>query len=419
VPERGDDVDGEIQLVVDDDGIAVIGEQSLVDAFLASEGLAPLAVPTPRLSQAATAGSVVARAASQVAEGSGRWVKLTKESAQAIDKYGLRQSSTSKLATGVIKGKSGQIRGFVEFAKTPAGALTNPAALAGIGGIMAQVAMQQAMDEITDYLARIDEKVDDILRAQKDAVLAQMIGVALVIDEAMVIREHRGRVDETTWSKVQGSSETIAQTQAYALRQLDGLAEKLEKHDKIGDLAKVSKQVEASTQEWLVVLARCVQLQDALAVLELDRVMDSEPDDIDAHRLGLRAARQKRVERISQTAEQLLTRMTAVGSKANSKVLLHPASAPGIVNATNNVVLALDDFNRVIGVESGTSTLEARRWTVAAIEARDKAWASGADGVDAAMRVSSDALSRAKTSSSELTGQMSERVRRLRDKDGR
>lgn len=412
-------MDGEIQLVVDDDGIAVIGEQSLVDAFLASEGLTALAVPTPRLSQVATGGSIAAKAASQMAESSGRWVKLTKESVEAIDKYGLRQSSTSKLATGVIKGKSGQIRGFVEFAKTPAGALTNPAMLAGVGGIMAQVAMQQAMDEITDYLARIDEKVDDILRAQKDAVLSQMIGVALVIDEAMVIREHRGRVDETTWSKVQGSSETIAHTQAYALRQLDALAEKLEKHDKMGDLAKVAKQVEATAQEWLVVLARCVQLQDALAVLELDRVMDAEPEEVDAHRLALRAARQRRVERISQTVEQLLGRMTAVGARANTKVLLHPTSAPGIVGATNNVVLALDDFNHVLGLESGTSTLEARRWTVAALEARDAAWASGADGVDAARRVSGDALSRAKTSSTELTSQVSRRVRRLRDKDER
>jgi hypothetical protein len=243
-----------------------------------------------------------------------------------------------------------------------------------------------------------------------------MIGVALVIDEAMVIREHRGRVDETTWSKVQGSSETIAQTQAYALRQLDALAEKLERHDKMGDLAKVAKQADATAQEWLVVLARCVQLQDALAVLELDRVMDSEPDDVDAHRLGLRAARQKRVERIAQTVEQLLGRMTDVGSKANAKVLLHPASAPGIVTATNHVVLALDDFNRVIGLESGTSTLEARRWSVAAIEARDKAWSASAEGVETARRASGQAASRVKASSSELTGQLAERARRIRDK---
>ena len=45
--------------------------------------------------------------------------------------------------------------------------LTNPAMLAGAAGIMAQLAMQQTMQEITDYLAVIDEKVDDILRDRR------------------------------------------------------------------------------------------------------------------------------------------------------------------------------------------------------------------------------------------------------------
>lgn len=41
---------------------------------------------------------------------------------------------------------------------------------------MAQVAMQQTMQEITDYLESIDEKVEDVLRAQKDAALSELIG---------------------------------------------------------------------------------------------------------------------------------------------------------------------------------------------------------------------------------------------------
>jgi hypothetical protein len=40
----------------------------------------------------------------------------------------------------------------------------------------------------------IDVTVADVLRAQKDAVLVDMIGAALVIEEAMTIREQVGRV---------------------------------------------------------------------------------------------------------------------------------------------------------------------------------------------------------------------------------
>ena len=53
--------------------------------------------------------------------------------------------------------------------------------LAGAAWIMSQLAMQQAMNEITDYLATIYEKVDDVLLSQKDAVLAGMIGASFVI----------------------------------------------------------------------------------------------------------------------------------------------------------------------------------------------------------------------------------------------
>jgi len=87
----------------------------------------------------------------------------------------------------VLKGNSGQVKGFVQFVRGPGSLLTNPALLAGAAGIMAQVAMQQAMDEVIDYLATIDEKLDDVLRAQEDAVWADMIGVGLDIDEAMTI----------------------------------------------------------------------------------------------------------------------------------------------------------------------------------------------------------------------------------------
>jgi hypothetical protein len=57
---------------------------------------------------------------------------------------------------------------------------------------MAQLAMQQAMDEITDYLATIDEKLNDVLRAQEDAVWADMIGAGLDIRCASVVKPLTG-----------------------------------------------------------------------------------------------------------------------------------------------------------------------------------------------------------------------------------
>ena len=142
---------------------------------------------------------------------------------------------------------------------------------------MAQLAMQQTMDEITDYLDTIDAKVDEVLRAQKDHVIAGMIGVDFVIEQATTVREQVGRVSPVTWSKVQATALTVAQTQAYALRQLDAIAEKLERETRVGELAELAKECERTVQEWLSGLARCFQLQ-ALNGACADEASDPEGD---------------------------------------------------------------------------------------------------------------------------------------------
>ena len=337
---------------------------------------------------------------------------LTKESAQLAGKYGLRKSSKTSLSTGVLKGNSGQIRGFVQFAG-PGSLLTNPALLAGAAGIMAQVAMQQTMDEIIDYLATIDEKLDDVLRAQEDAVCADMIGVGFDIDEAMAIRERAGRVSEVTWSKVQATSATIARTQAYALRQLDALAEKMERTTKIGDLAKTAKEAGSKVQGWLVVLARCFQLQEAIAVLELDRVLDAAPDDLDGHRPGLKASRQKRLDTISRSTGRLMARMDAAAGTANAKVL-HPATSPAVVQSGEHVASVVADFHGRLGIESGRQSLEAKRWVDAASEVRDKVLETGAERIDVSRRLGNEALDRARSVQGRLSSGIAGRALRRR-----
>ncbi|MFF9772871.1 hypothetical protein ACF1HJ_04195 [Streptomyces sp. NPDC013978] len=406
-------MDNEIQLISDGDGLAVIGTPTDVERFLVSEGLSSKDLGLQRLKSVFGTGAAAAQAGSEIAATSGRWVKLTTESAQRLNKFGLMETKTPGVSHAML-GKPGSIKSWLQIEKGAGSFLTNPARLAGAAGIMAQLAMQQTMDEITDYLATIDEKVDDVLRAQKDAVLARMIGVDLVIEETMTVREQVGRVSEVTWSKVQAAPATIADTQAYALRQLDALAEKVERKSKskIGDLATAANEAESHAQEWLAVLARCFQLQDAIAVLELDRVLDTAPEELDRHRLGLRAARQNRLDLISRSTERLVARMNAAAGTANTKVLLHPTKSPAVVRSSNHVVTGVHDFHGRLGIESGRRSSDAKRWVDAAAEARDKALASGAKGVNAARSLGNETLDRANSVKGKLSSGIAELTRR-------
>lgn len=404
----------EIQLIRDSDGLTVIGNETTVERFLVSVGLPSKDLRSRRLGPALGNAAGIAQATADNAANSTRWVKLTRESAMRMDKYGLRENAKTGVSTGVLKGDSGQIKGFVEFAKGSGPLRTNPARLANIATVMAQLAMQQAMDEIADYLATIDEKVDDVLRAQKDVALSNMVGVDLVIEDAMTIREKVGSVSEITWSKVQATSTTIAATQVYALRQLDSLAEKMESKSKIGDLAKASKDLESKAGEWLAVLAHCFRLQDALDVLELDHVQNTSPEELDSHRLGLRATRQNRMDLISRSTERLMARMHAAAGRANAKVLSHPTTSRNVVHARNHIEVAVVDFHGRLGIERSQESLEARRWKDAAVEVRDRALEKGAENVDAARRIGTETFDRARSATSKLSSEIAERALRRR-----
>jgi hypothetical protein len=417
-------LEDEIQLISDGDGLAVIGHPAAVDRFLTAERLPSKDLGLKRLVSALRTASTVAKAGSEIAEHSGRWVRLTAESAQAMKKYDLMTGSENGVARAVLT-DHGKITGLLEIVQqqTPVALLTNPAILTGAAGLMAQLAMQQTMDEITDYLAVIDAKVDAVLRAQTDAVVADMMGVELVIDEALTIRDQVGRVSEVTWSKVQGTPVPLARTQAYALRQLDAVAEKLETRTKVGDLAKTSKEAEIKVQEWLAVLARCFQLQDAVAVLELDRVLDASPDELEEHRVAIRIARRNRLGLIARSTERLMARMDAAAGTANAKVLLNPTTSRAVVNSTNHVATTVVEFNGRLGIERDRPSWNARRWLDAAVEVRDKVLdtgtevkdkvlETGAEGVDVASRFGVGAVGRARSMMGKVSGGVVERAQR-------
>ncbi|PVE94108.1 hypothetical protein [Microbacterium sp. TPD7012] len=387
-----DDVDlSEIELIADGDGLALIGPSTAVEQFLTANRLESRDLELPRLGKAFGGGSAALKAGSEITANSGRWMKLTEESWAAAQKLPKVTNTSSGNLHATLRAPSGQFAKNLQFLKTPGAMLTNPAMLAGVAGIMAQLAMQQTMDEITDYLAIIDEKVDDVLRAQKDAVLADMIGVDMMLEEALTIRKEVGGVSEVTWSKVQGSSMTIARTQAYFLRQLDALAEKLESKS-VNELADLSKKVDRQVQDWLAVLAHCFYLQESTGVIEIDRVLQTSPEELDRHRIALRTARANRAELITRTTRQLLERMDAAAALANSKVLLNPIESPAIVRSRNAVSNSVGTFHERLGIEAAADALESRRWSNAVSDTRDDWLKAGGDSVDTALRIGTEGV---------------------------
>jgi hypothetical protein len=365
--------DDEVELVSDGEGLSVLGTATAVERFLLAEGLERSATSLPGPGGVLAVGASGAQAASTIAENSGRWVKLTEESAGLVKKYGLRDSKGTGLPTGVVKGESGRIKGFVQFAKTPGASLRNPAALAGLAGVMAQLAMKQSMDEIAGYLERIEDKVDDVLRAHRDAVVADLVGVELAVEEAYALSARVGRVSDVTWSKIDDAPMAIGRTQAYVLRQVRGLSTKLQDASRVGSLADAATATAAELHEWLSVLARTVQLQERVGVLELARVLEDSPEDHDQHRIALQRSRQERREAIGQVTRALAQQLDAAAERANHRVLRHPSKSPEVVAARNAAITSIGEFHAALSLGQEVEALAARRWGQAFNQVRGRA----------------------------------------------
>ena len=157
-----------ISVVEDEHGLLFLGEPMQIKEWLDEQGLTSYEFTA----KAAGVARGIAKVAERTTDTSGRWVKLTKESAELVKKYG----KPGKVQSGVVQKPNGQIVKWLKF-ENPS-QLFNPAMATGVAGMMTQMAMEQAIQEITDYLARIDDKVNDLLRDQKDRVIAELMGAS-------------------------------------------------------------------------------------------------------------------------------------------------------------------------------------------------------------------------------------------------
>jgi hypothetical protein len=356
---------GEIELFSDGDGVVVAGDRSAVERFLDHAGLLMQAQEfgLGKLSNVLKTGADVAKTASGVMEQSARYLKLTPESAKRLkDAGGLMETKTEGISHAMLGETGKQSLKWLQVEDGPASLLTNPAVLSGVGGLMSQFAQQAEAQELKALLVRIDEKLDDVRRAQRDAVLAKMKSAAAAIEEAMTIREHGGD-PKTLWDKVSGVSETVLNVQEEALLALRALAEKVDGKRKTGELKKATQEIARDAAIQLSILARCFELQDEFRVVELDHVLTTAPDNLEGHRLGVADARERRRASVLQNTERLMAQMDAAGGIANENVILHARAARSVIDSLNSTAALVDEFHAPLGIESTTrDALTATPW---------------------------------------------------------
>ena len=236
-----------------------------------------------------SSGADALRLVSESVEKSGRYLKLTRDSARRVREMGLMPTKMEGVSHAML-GDPGRIGGWIQVEVGPSAIFGNPSLLLGVAGIMTQFARQQEVRELRNFLQNIDEKLDDVRRRQRDEVIAKMDRATTAIEEVMMIRV------------------------------------------------------------WLAVLARCLQLKDEHEILELDHVLRTAPDSFERHRLGLSQVSRERGEKIAAMTGAFIAQMTEAGGVAEKNVLLRAFSSQNVINSINGVGGLVEEFQKPLGL---------------------------------------------------------------------
>jgi hypothetical protein len=136
----------------------------------------------------------------------------------------------------------------------------------------------------------------------------------------------------------------------------------------------------------------------------------------------LKAARQNRLDLISQCTGQLMARMQAAGAigLANTNILRHPQTSRAVVESSNHVTAAVADFHDRLGIERHHQHAGPKRWLDALAEVRDKALETGAGAVGTAKTLGTETLDRARSATDKLTIDLAQQaLRRQAEQEAR
>lgn len=231
-----------------------------------------------------------------------------------------------------------------------------------------QAALEASLDEIMQYLATIDAKLDRLLEQRKIEVSGQLGGIALAIDEAAAIHRSTGTLSEVTWSKVQSNTLALQTLQVEAVAQLQALADHVKRQAKNTDqAAQALDDIEKDVPFWLEVLARTIVMQDRQYILELARVESIEPVQLEAHRTGIVDARSQRAERMATSLDAVIASVRECTELSDLDRVINPINAPRINTLANGINHTIAHFaERADLLLIGVDERELRAWSDAA-----------------------------------------------------
>jgi hypothetical protein len=296
------------------------------------------------------------------------------DSADAIAEFGLTDTKVPGVSYAMA-GQRGDIKSWIKVDSSTKAQLQNPALLSGLAGAMGQLAREQEAAQLRALLETIDHKLGQVLRGQRDEIVGDLSGIERELKAASRTREIEGRIDEVTWSKIDNASREIRQVQAKAVLKLTGIAEDLQALTRVGELRARLNSAREEVRLWLSVIARCTTALDEHAILELEFVAATFPDQLDTRRVTLDTLRVEDRDEVRIALSILVDRLSAAAERANGHKVLHFRAVPEVFERVGEAREVARRVGEALGVEVQWVAADELRWSAAARQPRQ--WRNG------------------------------------------
>ena len=384
----------EVVVITSEEGALLLGPETELTQLNSSDTLSPVSPELLRRVSKALTGI------EKYQEQSGRWLKLDAESAKYLQLHGIK---TRDIRAGVIRVKDlpynltsrsgGSLLKHLKFEQT---GLLTPAAPIALASMMQQASVERQMEQMQDYLERIDAKLDAVLRFQKDSLAGEIDGIAEVLKEALLVMERTEGVTDTQWATVQQLHGELFKLQGRVLRHLSAIAEKMaQSKTSPGKVKETFQDTNTDARFWLHELARTVQLQNQMYVLQLKRVDAVEGESAEGYTAAVAISREKRASRLVES----LSAIASTSHELGDFPLLRKAidwNSPRAVQEINHLFSQLRDFSKAADLEvEGAEDLEPVHHVAAARELTSAGAAKTRQAAVAARDTASTAQQRA------------------------
>ncbi|WP_257182707.1 hypothetical protein [Corynebacterium cystitidis] len=347
----------EIEIIHHDDGAIVLGSETAIEKLRKSlPGMAEKLKPWA-INAAGKAIQIATEAKGAVPAEAGVWLKVSQES---LDK--LPKGAVKDLAEGVFRQKGGQIHTILRFdgskviQKVPAAKAINPAVAAPGPAILAaaavQIAIDQAVGEVTAYLKVMDAKLDTLLRNDKVDKDGKLKSLIRTLDEAEELYETTGVVGTVTWDQIAPAKRMAFELQEVALGRLQVFANDIEtSKTNTKKLRDKLEYAERESQYWFQILAVALGTYDRATILELAHRSEVSVETLDTVRRTLKKRREERMAEVTETVNYMLrTVEESAGLPAVRRVraALH---SPKVIEAANKVLDTVETFGEYTGID--------------------------------------------------------------------